>query len=473
MKCAVYARVSTDRQADEGFSLPAQRERMSQFIQSQAWTITGEYIDDGYSAKNIERPEIQRLLRDMKTGKFEVVVVYRLDRLVRSVIDLHHLLTEFDRYNVKFKSVTEAFDTTSAMGRLFITMVGAMAAWERENLAERVVMGMSRKASEGGRTGAIAPFGYTLNDEGNLVVNPEESKWVRWIFENYKHMGLRSIAMELNKRNVRSRRGLTWIASTLQYIIENPVYIGSIRWHHAGKSKGDTILINDVHEPIVDVQLFEEVQAIRKERSSKGQKPKSDYAFSGLLKCARCGGRLMGAKAIHNGVERRVYRCKSDRVRETCDQPTLPEELISKWFLEFDFFKDAQLQDYKPPQNEVDFDTESLQKELSKLEGVFERLKKQHRWGDIDDNEYQEDKKTLTGRMKEISILLEETSKSFESAEEILEEIKDLRNIWDELPHKGRQVGLREIFEEITVNVITKSRRHIPAVIEVTDYQVR
>lgn len=473
MKCAIYGRVSTDRQAEEGFSLPAQKERMTQFIQSQAWTITGEYIDDGYSAKNLDRPQIQRLLRDMKTGKFEVVVVYRLDRLVRSVTDLHHLLTEFDKHGVKFKSVTEAFDTTSAMGRLFITMVGAMAAWERENLGERTVMGMARKASEGGRTGAIAPYGYNSDESGKLVVNEEEAKWVRWAFKNYKRYGLRALAMELNKRGVRTKKGLTWIASTLQYMLENPVYIGTIRWHYTGKSKGDTVLTHGVHEAIIDVQLFEEVQAIRKERSSKGQKPKSDYAFSGLLKCARCGGRLMGAKNIYKGEEKRVYRCKNDRARANCDQPTLPEETITEWLLEHDFFNDLELTEYKPPVKEVDSDTESLRKELAKIEDALARIKKLFTWGEMDEREYREESKLLRERTKEINTLLEATDVEFANVEEVAEAIKDLRKVWPKLPHRVRQEGLRTIFEEITVNVKTKSRRHIPAEIEVTDYQVR
>jgi site-specific DNA recombinase len=469
MKCAIYGRVSTDRQAEEGFSLPAQKERMRQFTASQAWTITDEYIDDGFSAKNIDRPAIQKLLRDMKTGKFEVVLVYRLDRLVRSVLDLHFLLKEFDKYGVKFKSVTEAFDTTSAMGKLFITMVAALAEWERSNLGERVLFGMQKKVADGGRAGAIAPYGYSLAEDGNLVINPEESKWVRWIFENYKRYGLRSLAQELNKRGVRTKRGLTWIASTLQYIIENPVYIGALRWHHTGKSKGDTVLVPDAHEPIIDVALFEEVQAIRKERSAKGQKPKSDYAFSGLLKCARCGGRLMGAKF----GERRVYRCKSDRVSENCTMPTLPEDAITKWLLEFDFFNDLELSDLKLPTKDANEDTESLRKELSKIEDVLARMKKLFTWGEMDEKEYRTESKLLREREKEIQREIAESDVEFASVEEVAAAIKNLRKVWTRLPHRGRQEFLRAIFEEITVNVKTKTRRHIPAEIEVVEYHVR
>jgi site-specific DNA recombinase len=473
MKCAIYSRVSTDRQAEEGFSLPAQKERMVQFINSQGWTMTDEYVDDGYSAKNIDRPSIQRLLRDMKTGKFEVVVVYKLDRLVRSITDLHHLLTEFDRHNVKFKSVTENFDTTSAIGRMFISLTALLAQWERETISERVVVGMAKKATDGGRAGAIAPYGYSLAEDGNLVVNPEESKWVRYIFESYKRNGLRAIALELNKRNVKSRRGLTWIASTLQYIIENPVYIGALRWHHTGKSKGDTVITYDAHEPIINVELFEEVQAIRKERSSKGQKPKSDYAFSGLLKCGRCGGRLMGAKYQSAGIERRVYRCKDDRARVSCDMPMLPEDVIAEWFLGHDFLNDLELNDYTPPKKEVDSDTESLRKELAKIEDALTRMKKLYTWGEMDEKEYREESKLLRERTKEINGLLDETEITYASLDDVKKVIEELRKWWPKLPHRGRQEALRTIFEEITVNVITKSRRHIPAVIEVLDYQVR
>jgi site-specific DNA recombinase len=163
MRAVAYLRVSTEEQASEGFSLVAQEERCKSFIKSQGWDLVKEpYIDDGYSAKNLERPAIQQLINDLKNNEFDVIVVYRLDRLVRSVLDLHHLLQLFDKHQVAFKSVTEVFDTTTAMGRFFITLVAAMAQWERENLAERVLMGMERRALEGKRNGGNAPYGYRM-----------------------------------------------------------------------------------------------------------------------------------------------------------------------------------------------------------------------------------------------------------------------------------------------------------------------
>lgn len=163
MLARIYIRVSTDEQAREGFSLAAQEERCRQFAQSQGWDVD-KVCDDGYSAKNLNRPAIQRAIRDVMAKKFDVLMVYRLDRLVRSVIDLHYLLDMFDKYGVKFKSVTEVFDTTTAMGRFFITLVGAMSQWERENLSERVRVGIERGFMEGNRYGKI-PFGYREKTE--------------------------------------------------------------------------------------------------------------------------------------------------------------------------------------------------------------------------------------------------------------------------------------------------------------------
>ena len=166
MKTAIYVRVSTEEQAKEGYSISAQQQRLKDYVKSQDWNIYKIYIDEGFSAKNLDRPKMQELIKDCKKGLFDVILVYRLDRLVRSVSNLHELLQLFDKYNVKFKSATEMFDTTSAMGRFFITLVGAMSQWERENLAERVHMGMKRMVEEGKRAGGSAPCGGGCLDGG-------------------------------------------------------------------------------------------------------------------------------------------------------------------------------------------------------------------------------------------------------------------------------------------------------------------
>ncbi|MCK9905999.1 recombinase family protein, partial [Frankia sp. Cpl3] len=156
-----------------------------------------------------------------------MVLVYRLDRLTRSVLDLYQLLEEFDRYDVKFRSCTEVYDTTTAIGRLFLTLVAALAQWERENLAERVKMGMGQMAREQKRPGGPPPFGYDLS-EGQLRINPREAEIVKLIFTLYlSGTGMQRIASKLNEHGHRGKLGAAWNATTLSHLLQNHVYYGA------------------------------------------------------------------------------------------------------------------------------------------------------------------------------------------------------------------------------------------------------
>ncbi|WP_259384001.1 recombinase family protein, partial [Bacillus thuringiensis] len=197
MKCVIYRRVSTDMQVEEGISLDMQKLRLEQYAKSQDWIVVNDYCDEGYSAKNTERPAFQQMIRDMKKKQFDIILVYRLDRFTRSVSDLHSILKIMDEYNVKFKSSTEIFDTTTATGRMFITLVATLAQWERETTAERVRDSMHKKAELGLRNGAKAPMGYNLK-KGNLYINHTEAEIVKYIFEMYKTKGVVSIVKSLN-----------------------------------------------------------------------------------------------------------------------------------------------------------------------------------------------------------------------------------------------------------------------------------
>ncbi|MGG3233212.1 recombinase family protein [Priestia flexa] len=274
MKVSLYARVSTQEQVEEGYSIDSQLTNLRKFAESQSWDIYNEYVDEGFSAKNLKRPAIEELIEDVKKQKFDVVLVYRLDRLVRSVLDLHNLLNLFDKHNVMFRSATEMFDTTSAMGRFFISIVGSMAAWERENLGERVFVNMKHKAEEGKRPGGKAPFGYH-NIRDSLIINEDEAKWVRWIFNQYRTKGKDMIAFELNARGVKTRNGKLWSNSVLNYLINNHVYAGYVRWNRKdsqGKIKDDMILVKGDHEPIISKETFDETQRIQKKRYVQRQK---------------------------------------------------------------------------------------------------------------------------------------------------------------------------------------------------------
>ena len=160
MRVAIYARVSTREQKEHGYSVPGQIRQLNKFAESKNWTVVGEYVDAGVSAKDMNRPELQRMLKDVEEGLIDVILVKALDRLTRSVLDLYKILEYREKNDCKFKSATEIYDTTTAVGRMFITIVSAISQWERENLAERVAFGFVEKAESGRYPRGSEAYGF-------------------------------------------------------------------------------------------------------------------------------------------------------------------------------------------------------------------------------------------------------------------------------------------------------------------------
>jgi site-specific DNA recombinase len=475
MKCAIYRRVSTEMQREEGYSLEAQKSRLLSYIESQGWELTEDYADEGVSAKDIDRPALQRLLADMAAGKFEVLLVYRLDRLVRSVTDLHNLLTLFEKHNVKFKSATEVFDTTSAMGRLFITMVGAMAQWERENLAERVSMGMLKRHEEGQRNGAAAPFGYDLGEDGVLVINEDEAKWVRYIFESFKTKGRRMLAVELNNAGVRTKRGDLWNDFGLNYVVTNPVYYGALRWNYR-KSNGartfEETIVTGEHEAIITKELYDEVQAIRSARKGTGYRSDTHYPYTGVLKCARCGKTMIGAKRKRKEGYHRYYKCRGRFTYGICDMPIIPESVIDELITEG--FPTSKLSNRTRRFVEVDIDFEAVNKELERLNAAGNRIKQMFKWGDLDENEYRSEMSAIKKRQEELNESLANTGTNI-SEEEMNFSLEQMSKVWHAMTYEERKRSIGAMFSEMTVEV-TKEVVGAPGKkpeIEITDYQAR
>ncbi|QWU17335.1 site-specific DNA recombinase [Paenibacillus sophorae] len=346
MRAAIYIRVSTDMQAEEGFSIEGQRSRLTSFSESQDWSIYDFYVDDGYSAKDLKRPDMQRMLADMEERKFDVVLVYKLDRLTRSVADLHALLKTFDLHGVKFKSSTEIFETTTAMGRFFITLVGAMAEWERGTISERVRFGVEQMVAEGRRPGGVLPYGYT--QQGQLI--PEEAELIREVRDMYlSGMGYKTIAMKLN-RSDKQRRGHDWTDGTVGYTLENPFYAGIIRLGSktaAGtyvNSKRDErvkcIYGKGSHEAIFTQEEYDEIKAFMARKAKGGYSRINTYWFSGVLRCGRCGaamfGRLTTKRTTTKGdVRTQYYICSNRHHIKTCDLPIFRQIHVEHLVLQY------------------------------------------------------------------------------------------------------------------------------------------
>lgn len=282
--CAIYTRKSTDERLDMEFnSLDAQREACLSYIASQkseGWVpVLEEYDDGGFSGGNTDRPALNRLLEDIKAGKVHTVVVYKIDRLTRSLMDFSKLVEVFDTHGVTFVSITQSFNTTTSMGRLTLNVLLSFAQFEREVAGERICDKIAASKRKGMWMGGTIPLGYNVKDR-QLVINPEEAERVRHIFRQYLELGnLNNLYQDLNRSGVRGKQPrklkdgddtpAPFCSSALQYLLSNPTYIGKVR--HKGQ------IYEGQHEPIIPPELWQAVQdrltsqsmTIRNHRKSK------------------------------------------------------------------------------------------------------------------------------------------------------------------------------------------------------------
>jgi len=477
MRVAVYVRVSTVEQAKEGFSIAAQKQRLQAYCESQNWDIVGYFVDEGISAKNLKRPELQRMMEFIKNGTIDTVLVYKLDRLTRSVLDLYEMLKVFDKYNTKFKSATEVYDTTSAMGRMFITLVAALAQFERENLAERVSMGMSEKARQGKWTTQRPPFGYKLNENRDLEVVPEEAELVNYIYETYLTKGAKSITKILNQKllegdGIPPRKAKYWQDNGVLYILDNPIYIGTGRWHYR-THKENYFEIEGMAPPIISQELYEKVKKVRKQRSFyHPRRATSPFVFSGIAKCGKCGSFLAGkyGSGSYKGGKReqlRNYLC-NNKSRGLCDAGSISEKFVEAKFLEmlesWDITKQAQEEAKNHNQEEHDHSEEitKLRAELTTIEG--RRKKWQYAWANdsISDEDFTSRMNEENTREKTIKQKLEELEGEPEKPNlddtAIAESLSDLSSNWHAMSIPERKSFMQMFFKGFSVERVNKKR---------------
>ena len=275
VNCAIYTRKSTEHGLDMEFnSLQNQEESCKAYILSQAfngWEYTKTYSDGGISGGTMERPGLQTLLNDIREGHIQVVVVYKVDRLSRSIIDFHKMMQEFDKYGCNFVSITQSFDTSNSMGKLTLNMLLSFAQFEREVSAERVRDKIAASKAKGLWMGGTPPLGYDVN-ERQLSVNEREAGIVRLIFQKYiETENMFAVAEYLNeqgfctkkwvaKRSKREHGGGQFYKSNVQRILTNPLYIGKIA--HYAQNK----IYDGKHEGIISRDLWDKVQGLIRRR---------------------------------------------------------------------------------------------------------------------------------------------------------------------------------------------------------------
>lgn len=460
MRSALYIRVSTEEQANEGYSIGSQRDRLTAYVHSQDWEIYDYYIDDGYSAKDTNRPKLQRMISDAKEKKFDVVLVHKLDRFSRSVKDLYVLIDEFEKVRVGFRSAQEQFDTTTPMGKAMMGMLGIFAQWERETIAERVFWGQEQMVHEGRRPGAIAPLGYKL-ENGKLVIDPVGAAFVRRLFSMYTYRnGMPKITKLLHQEGIQIH------IKTLSYILTNPTYIGKIRWNHRkdGMKTNKDIISDGDHEPIISAEEFERVQSLIVTRTSKGKAATSNFPFSTVAKCGRCGSSFAGSSRMReNGKGReRFYRCTGKINYGSCDMPNIAEHKFEKEFLEKLHLDKRSLArlitlPVKPKEHSK---IDELEKELASISSRRKRWQLAFGNGLIEIEELRQHLEPDKKREAEIRELLHQSSgisRPQYTKDDFLHQLIQIRELWPQVDDFDAKKDLVEdLFESITFNTDAK-----------------
>ena len=411
-KCYIYIRVSTAMQVD-GYSLEAQKDRLTKFAEFQDMEVVREYCDAGKSGKSITgRPEFTQMLQDVADDKdgVEYILVFKLSRFGRNAADVLNSLQYIQDFGVNLICVEDGIDSSKDSGKLTITVLSAVAEIERENILVQTMEGRKQKAREGKWNGGQAPFGYTLDSKkGMLIVNPEEAEIVKIIFNKFVNEGLGadSISNYLNqhgyvKRKYRSHELNYFTRGLVRKILDNPVYIGKIAYGKSSteKIKGtrdqyhrvrndDFLLAEGLHDAIIDLDLWEGARAKREETGVKWVKTHSlehEHILTGLLKCPICGVGMSGTvrrrknKSTGEYKDDFYYRCKHrKKINESdfcnCSLVLNQNELngeVEKHIMDLVNHKDCR--DFIIRRMETKVDVSSLETEREQLRGQLRQL---------------------------------------------------------------------------------------------------
>ncbi|OPZ23479.1 MAG: DNA-invertase hin [Lentisphaerae bacterium ADurb.BinA184] len=349
VRCAVYTRKSTDEGLDQAFnSLDAQRLAAENYIASQAgegWVCLPERYDDGgYTGGNTDRPALQRLLVDVRAGRVDCVLVYKVDRLSRSLLDFARVMGVFEEHGTSFVSVTQSFNSANSMGRLTLNILLSFAQFEREVISERTRDKIHMARQQGRWSGGCQVLGYdAAPGGGGLVVNAAEAEKVRTIFALYLELGgLLKVIEELDRRGWtnktwvtrggRLHQGKPFVKNVLYALLTNPLYTGRVR--HQGK------VYPGRHEAIVDDETFAKVQRLLarngRHAGDADMRFRGQAILQGILRCRACDCGMVNSHSRKGNRRYRYYLCHHAHSRgwRHCPRPTLPAEQIERFVVE-------------------------------------------------------------------------------------------------------------------------------------------
>lgn len=329
---AIYSRVSTIEQAEEGYSIAEQERLLIEYAEKNNLEVYKCYSDRGISGKNIEaRPALKELLKDAEEKKFDMVITWKINRLSRKLSDVLKIVDLFERNNITFKSYSEPFETNTPAGKMQFQMMALVGEFERGTIAQNVKMGMCARAREGKWNGGVV-LGYdTIPVEGaehkkrketKLIVNDNEARVVRLIFDMYLDgKGYKAITNQLNKQGCKTKKGNDFSVGSIKDILMNPIYIGKIRYNlrqdwsekRRRNINPNPIIVDGIHEAIIDEQTWNKVQALMETKKGKPSRIyDGEFPLTGILRCPVCGAGMVimrSGKRRKDGSQRQYYAC--------------------------------------------------------------------------------------------------------------------------------------------------------------------
>ncbi|MDM0960705.1 recombinase family protein [Clostridium perfringens] len=310
---AIYCRVSTDEQAEFGYSIDEQKRLLEEWCKANDYIIYKCYSDRGISGKNIkDRPALKELLSDAKEGKFDMVISWKINRVSRKLEDVLKIVSLLEKNNITFKSYSEPFETDTPAGRMQFQMMALIGEFERGTIAQNVKMGMIAKAKSGNWCGGRV-LGYDLvpnnspeeekKGKNKLEINEKEAEIVRFIFNEYsKGKGYKAITNQINKLGYKTKKGNNFSVGSIRDILTNPVYIGEIRYNvrqnwsekRRRNINPNPIRVKGKHEAIIDRELWDKVQLILESKKGKPSRIyDGEYPLTGILRCPKCGAGMV------------------------------------------------------------------------------------------------------------------------------------------------------------------------------------
>ena len=459
----LYPRVSTEDQSRFGHSLDEQEDRLKKLCEFKGYEIYKVYREEGVSAKNTNRPKFKEMIQDMKDGKINKIIVYKLDRLTRSIKDLETICTLLEEYHCDLESVAEEINTGNANGKFFIRMLTILAQLEIERTSERTKFGLIGAAKKGHISGHI-PLGYTKKDKSKkLIIDELEADVVKRIFSMYlEGKSVCSICDEFNEENVLNRK---WPTTTVDKILSNKLYMGSIEY---GKRTKDNVQIfEDVVPAIIDKTSFEMVQK-RKEKNLKNYHRKRTYIFMQKILCPNCH-KIMGGESStsHTGEKHVYYKCN-------CCKKRISEKKIEKELLKFlndmlDFFLIID-NSFKPSIcKDTELEIEKYEKIKVELNDKISRIKMAFIDGTIETKDFGKELKSLEKELEQTKIKIKELNELKQSNEhkqdiglffnvKEIEKIKlkseyvKRQNIWYKLTQEQKQYIINKYIDEIEIS---------------------